>query len=129
MKRRRRSAPNSTPTSTGQSVSMQPERCPFSLAHQFRPVDSAQTRTLIKDAQQRLFDATHPDPVIQAYMPGGSLFMRNPAPPLEALFPDGIPEGVSRRRLNIDMSNVPDDQEYGEPVLVDPANKKYFIGK
>lgn len=55
--------------------------------------------------------------------------MRNPAPPLEALFPDGIPEGVSRRRLNIDMSNVPDDQEYGEPVLVDPANKKYFIGK
>eukprot|EP01033_Poteriospumella_lacustris_P006026 gene6026-4326_t len=98
-------------------------------ANKHWPVDSAQTRTLIKDAQQRLFDATHPDPVIQAYMPGGSLFMRNPAPPLEALFPDGIPEGISRRRLNIDMSNVPDDQEYGEPVLVDPANKKYFIGK
>lgn len=88
-----------------------------------------QTRTLIKDAQKRLFESTHPDPVIQAYMPGGSLFMRNPAPPLEALFPDGIPEGISRRRLNIDMSNVPDDQEFGEPVLVDPANKKYFIGK
>jgi NADH dehydrogenase (ubiquinone) 1 beta subcomplex subunit 9 len=98
-------------------------------ANKHWPVDSVQTRTLLKDAHQRLAEQTHPDPVIQSYMPGGTLFMRNPAPPLEALFPDGIPEGISRRRLNIDMSNVPDDQEFGDPVLVDPANKKYWIGK
>lgn len=55
--------------------------------------------------------------------------MRNPAPPLEALFPDGIPEGMSNRRLNIDMSNVPDDQEFANPVIVDSANKSYWINK
>ena len=38
----------------------------------------------------------HPDPYIAAYMPGGTLFQRNPAIPLEVLYPDGIPEGVSR---------------------------------
>lgn len=62
-------------------------------------------------------------------MPGGTLFMRNSPPPLEALFPDGIPEGVSQRRVNIDMSNLPDGEAYVDPVLVDSANKKYWIGK
>lgn len=33
------------------------------------------------------------------------------------------------RRLNIDMSNVPDDQEYANPVFVDSANKRYWIDK
>jgi hypothetical protein len=71
----------------------------------------------------------HPDPYIQPYMPGGSLFMRNPAIPLESLYPDGIPEGKSKRRINIDMSNVPDDQPYANRVFVDSANKKYWIDK
>ena len=110
-------------------------------------------------------------------MPGGTLFMRNPAPPLEALFPDGIPEGMNRyalfgafapiklipthflrmlkknydgkawratiwfmfvplpncnpfrRRLNIDMSNVPPEQEYADDCFVDSINKTYWINK
>ncbi len=33
------------------------------------------------------------------------------------------------RRLNIDMSNVPDNQEYANPVFVDSANKRYWIDK
>lgn len=33
------------------------------------------------------------------------------------------------RRVNIDMSNVPDEDEYGANVFVDSANKIYFIDK
>ena len=67
--------------------------------------DSAKTARLLREAKERL--ALQTDPYIHAAMPGGSLFMRNPAIPLEALYPDGIPAGVSRRRMNVDMSNIP----------------------
>jgi hypothetical protein len=32
-------------------------------------------------------------------------------------------------RVNIDMSIVPDDQEFANPVFVDSANKAYWIDK
>ena len=60
-------------------------------------------------------------------MPGGTLFMRNPAFPNEIIYPDGIPEGVSRRRMNVDMSYIPDDQEYADPTFVDSASKSYWL--
>jgi NADH dehydrogenase (ubiquinone) 1 beta subcomplex subunit 9 len=38
-------------------------------------------------------------------MPGGTLFMRNPPPPLEVCFPDGIyPADAPKVRLNPDMT-------------------------
>lgn len=36
---------------------------------------------------------------------------------------------MRRRRLNIDMSNVPDDQPYANKVFVDSVNKQYWIDK
>jgi NADH dehydrogenase (ubiquinone) 1 beta subcomplex subunit 9 len=59
------------------------------------PAESPKVPRLIRLANDRLAAQTHPDPYIYPYMPGGSLFMRNPAIPIEALYPDGIPEGVS----------------------------------
>lgn len=50
----------------------------------------------MREARERLFARTHPDPYIAAYMPGGSLFMRNAPPPLALVYPDGIPEGVRK---------------------------------
>jgi len=91
--------------------------------------DSPKAQRLVRETVDKLFEQTHPDPYIQPYMPGGSLFMRNPAIPLEALFPEGIPEGISKRRLNIDMSNIPDDQPYADKCFVDSANKVYWIEK
>ena len=84
---------------------------------------------LLREGAARLAEQTHPDNYIAAYMPGGSLFMRNPAIPLEALYPDGIPEGKSRRRLSVDMSNIPDDQEWADKTLVDSCTKSYWIDK
>ena len=54
------------------------------------PPDSAKSRRLLREGQERLIEQTHPDPYIASFMPGGTLFMRNPAIPLEALFPDGL---------------------------------------
>jgi NADH dehydrogenase (ubiquinone) 1 beta subcomplex subunit 9 len=93
------------------------------------PADSAKVVRLVREGQERLSLLSHPDPYIKPYMPGGSLFMRNPPPPLEIVYPHGIPDGVSKRRLNIDMSSVPDDQPYADKVFVDSANKTYWIDK
>jgi len=57
-------------------------------------VDSALVTRLVREAKERLQAQTHPDPYIMSYMPGGSLFMRNPALPYEALYPDGIPSHI-----------------------------------
>lgn len=93
------------------------------------PAEPALITRLMREARERLAAQRHADPYIQSYMPGGTLFMRNPAFPNEALYLDGVPEGVSKRRLNIDMSNVPDDQPYANNVFVDSANKQYWIDK
>ena len=92
-------------------------------------VDSATAARLMREGREALAVQAHPHNYIHAAMPGGSLFMRNPAIPLEAMYPDGVPEGKSRRRLNVDMSNVPDDQEYADDVLVDSSSKSYWINK
>ena len=36
---------------------------------------------------------------------------------------------LCRRRLNIDMSNVPPEQEYADKCFVDSLNKEYWIDK
>ena len=92
-------------------------------------VDTPQAIRLLREGRERLAKQTHPDPYIAAYMPGGSLFMRNPALPLELMYPDGVPSHYSKRRLNIDMSNIPDDQQYANKVFVDSISKRYWIDK
>eukprot|EP00981_Chlorochromonas_danica_P010791 scaffold3412_cov171-Ochromonas_danica.AAC.9 len=91
--------------------------------------DSGLTKRLIREARERLDARRHPDPYIVAYMPGGTLFMRNSPPPLSVVYPDGIPEGVSQRLVNIDMSPVPEGEEFGSTVFVDSVNKTYYIDK
>ena len=95
----------------------------------FLKADSAEVKRLKREAEERLVSMTHPDPYIKPYMPGGTLFMRNSPPPLEVIYPNGIPDGVSKRRLNIDMSNIPDDQPYADHAFVDSASKQYWIEK
>ena len=92
-------------------------------------LDSPKVKRLVREAYDRLKYQTHPDPYIVPFMPGGSLFMRNPAVPLEVCFPDGIPEEYSKRRVNIDFSNIPDDQDYADKVFVDSCTKSYWIDK
>ncbi|OYW79389.1 MAG: hypothetical protein B7Z19_05320 [Polynucleobacter sp. 32-46-5] len=90
--------------------------------------EPARIARIMREGRERLEKHHHPDPYIVSYMPGGTLFMRNPSFQPVALYPNGIPEGVSKRRINIDMSNVPDDEEYAR-VFVDSANKQYWIDK
>jgi len=85
------------------------------------------------------------------YMPGGSLYMRNPPLPLsvrslwfhlsrkaraypplhcqqQVCYPDGLPEGVEPlKELNPDMTYVqPGEKVAAGRVLVDAAQKKMF---
>jgi NADH dehydrogenase (ubiquinone) 1 beta subcomplex subunit 9 len=94
-----------------------------------KSVNLAEAERLMREAMDRLGSMTHPDPYIRNYMPGGTLFMRNPAIPTKFVYPNGVPEGVTvdKRRYNIDFSRIPEGQEYADKVLVDSANKTYWI--
>jgi NADH dehydrogenase (ubiquinone) 1 beta subcomplex subunit 9 len=94
-----------------------------------KDVSHAEASRLMREAQDKLAAVTHPDPYIRNYMPGGTLFMRNPAVPSKFVYPDGPPEGTTTdtRRYNIDFSRIPKDQKYANKVFVDSANKSYWI--
>ena len=67
---------------------------------QLSPINKTQ-----KEGKAELFEYTHPDPYCVPFMPGGSLFMRNPPPPMSICFPDGnLPDDAPRYTLNPDMS-------------------------
>lgn len=58
-----------------------------------------------QEAKAELHSNTHPDPYCVPFMPGGSLFMRNPPIPLEVCFPDGnYPKDAPKVTFNPDMS-------------------------
>ncbi len=60
------------------------------------------------------------------YMPGGSKFMRNPPPPLELCYQDGLPEGVQRIAVkNVHGVQVPVSAQPEGPktVLIDIYKK------
>ncbi|KAL7431252.1 hypothetical protein ACHAXH_007003 [Discostella pseudostelligera] len=70
-----------------------------------RGCDAAKAVRLLREGKAELFEYTHPDPYCVPYMPGGSLFMRNPPPPLEICFPDGnYPHDAPQYTLNPDMT-------------------------
>lgn len=70
-----------------------------------RGCNSAMASRLIKEGQSELHENTHPDPYCVPFMPGGSLFMRNPPLPMEVCFPDGdLPADAPKVTLNPDMS-------------------------
>jgi len=45
------------------------------------PIDSMETKKAVEECEAKLLEFEHPDPYIAPYMPGGTLFMRNPALP------------------------------------------------
>jgi len=89
-------------------------------------VSEAAAQRMLKEAYHELHANTHPDPYCIPYMPGGSLFMRNPPIPLEVCFPDGnYPADAPKVLFNADMTVA--KQETGKnavgTVLVDFTKK------
>merc|ERR1712232_1471602 len=62
-------------------------------------------RYALEEGEKELVKFTHGDPYCMVWMPGGSKFMRNPAPPLGAVYPNG---------------GIPDDAEKGTNTPVWP---------
>ena len=91
-----------------------------------RGCSPAQATHLLKEGQNELFGNTHPDPYCIPYMPGGSLFMRNPPPPLEVCFPDGnYPSDAPKVTFNPDMTICKEEtgKSAVHTVLVDFTKK------
>ena len=91
-----------------------------------RGCSAAQASRLLKEGQAELFGNTHPDPYCVPWMPGGSLFMRNPPPPLEVCFPDGNYTADAPKVLfNPDMSICKEEtgKSAVHTVLVDFTKK------
>eukprot|EP00619_Florenciella_sp_RCC1007_P003367 CAMPEP_0205903294 /NCGR_PEP_ID=MMETSP1325-20131115/1_1 /ASSEMBLY_ACC=CAM_ASM_000708 /TAXON_ID=236786 /ORGANISM="Florenciella sp., Strain RCC1007" /LENGTH=185 /DNA_ID=CAMNT_0053268925 /DNA_START=26 /DNA_END=583 /DNA_ORIENTATION=+ len=91
-------------------------------------LSEGQGAVLLKDGVEELAKYTHPDKYIHAYLPGGSLYMRNPPLPLSVCYPDGIPEGVTPPTIvNADMSPVrPGEKADSGRVLVDASAKTMY---
>eukprot|EP00587_Corethron_hystrix_P013529 CAMPEP_0113306524 /NCGR_PEP_ID=MMETSP0010_2-20120614/5739_1 /TAXON_ID=216773 ORGANISM="Corethron hystrix, Strain 308" /NCGR_SAMPLE_ID=MMETSP0010_2 /ASSEMBLY_ACC=CAM_ASM_000155 /LENGTH=153 /DNA_ID=CAMNT_0000161205 /DNA_START=113 /DNA_END=574 /DNA_ORIENTATION=+ /assembly_acc=CAM_ASM_000155 len=70
-----------------------------------RDANPAAAARILREGQEELFEMSHPDPYCVPHMPGGSLFMRNPPPPLEVCFPDGnYPADAPKITINPDFS-------------------------
>jgi NADH dehydrogenase (ubiquinone) 1 beta subcomplex subunit 9 len=70
-----------------------------------RQASPAAVERLLREANEEMFTFTHPDPYVKAYLPGGTLFMRNPPPPIEVCFPDGnYPDDAPHYTVNPDMT-------------------------
>jgi hypothetical protein len=76
---------------------------------------------LLREGEEELTTWIHPDMWTNPYMPGGSKFMRNPPPPLRAIFPDGIPEEYNLAPKDVNGIQVPMSATPGgmQTVLID----------
>jgi hypothetical protein len=91
-----------------------------------KDANEAKATRLLKEAKQELFENSHPDPYCVPFMPGGSLFMRNPPLPLEVCFPDGnYPADAPKVLFNPDMSVCKEEtgKNFNGTVLVDFTKK------
>lgn len=100
-------------------------RASFDKYKSLSPED-AKVKYMLSSAYKTMEKYTHPDPYIVPWMPGGSLFQRNPPLPLDVCFPNGIPEGVHVDPIHIDMSKATKEELDDTVALVDSANKKYY---
>jgi len=91
-----------------------------------RGVSPAKAALLLEEGQDELFANLHPDIYKNPYMPGGSMFMRNPPLPMNICFPDGnYPADAPKFEVNPDMSYATEDSGRNATgtVLVDFSKK------
>jgi NADH dehydrogenase (ubiquinone) 1 beta subcomplex subunit 9 len=100
-------------------------RASFSANAHLAP-ESGKVKALVRKAHEELLRYSHPDKYILPWMPGGTLFMRNPPLPFDVVFAGHVPEDVKEEPLNIDMTPVVKGEKGDGRVLVDSANKAYF---
>ena len=95
--------------------------------HAHLPENSAQAKSLLKAGEEKLWEMSHPDRYICAYMPGGSLYMRNPPLSLHVCHDGHIPEGAEETFRNPDLTRVVEGEKgtVGQ-VLTDQHSKRMY---
>ena len=91
------------------------------------PADGRQAILLVEAGEEKLYEYTHPDRYICAYLPGGSLYMRNPPLPLHVVHDGHVPAGATETFRNPDMTVVVEGEKgtVGQ-VLVDQHSKRMY---
>ena len=88
---------------------------------------SVEARNLLERGEEKLFQESHPDRYIVAYLPGGSLYMRNAPLPLHVCRDGHVPEGETESFRNPDLTRVVDgEKSAGGQVLVDQHSKQMY---
>ena len=88
---------------------------------------SVEARNLLERGEEKLFQESHPDRYIVAYLPGGSLYMRNAPLPLHVCRDGHVPEGESETFRNPDLTRVVEGEKSGGgQVLVDQHSKQMY---
>eukprot|EP00968_Pinguiococcus_pyrenoidosus_P023718 scaffold3970_cov257-Pinguiococcus_pyrenoidosus.AAC.3 len=90
---------------------------------------SRKAQKLLEAGEEELFQYEHPDRYVPAYMPGGTLFMRNPTPPKELVYPNGVPaeDEPFPDPVNIDMTPLSEEKNgTGKLILVDNYRRKIW---
>ena len=88
---------------------------------------SVEARNLLERGEEKLFQESHPDRYIVAYLPGGSLYMRNAPLPLHVCRDGHVPEGETESFRNPDLTRVVDgEKSAGGQVLVDQHSKMMY---
>ena len=94
-----------------------------------RNMSESQAAGAIRRCEEELARLTHPDPIVPAYMPGGSKFMRNAPLPMEVVYPEGMPEGMTPPTpVHVDQVPItirPMEENQYDTVLVDFYKKGY----
>lgn len=94
-----------------------------------RGMSESQAAGAIRRTEEELARLTHPDPIVHAYMPGGSKFMRNAPLPMEVVYPNGLPEGMTPPTpVHVDQVPItirPMEENQYDTVLVDFYKKGY----
>mmetsp|Transcript_17153 Transcript_17153/g.51203 ORF Transcript_17153/g.51203 Transcript_17153/m.51203 type:complete len:163 (+) Transcript_17153:178-666(+) len=87
----------------------------------------ARATALLEKGEEKLWESSHPDRYIAAYLPGGSLYMRNPPLPLHVCHDGHVPEGAHEEFRNPDMTKVVEGEKgtVGQ-VLVDQHSKRMY---
>ena len=88
-------------------------------------VEQGAARRLVRETEETIDLWIHPDKYTIPYMPGSSKFMRNAPPPLEAVYPHGIPAEIAEQVIPIHPDGIPYSyRPNNEPLLIDPMSKK-----
>ncbi|KAK8805192.1 hypothetical protein WA538_001643 [Blastocystis sp. DL] len=89
--------------------------------------NSEEAKTLLEEGIKEYAKMAHPDRYVQSWYPGGATYMRNAPPPMNVVYPHGVPKEVEESVVPIHPDGTPYNwRPNNDPILVDFLGKKIY---